>query len=349
MNWKRLWVMFVSRNREFFRDKSAFGWNFLFPFFIIVGFGVIFGDDTREFYKIGVFPLKSGKVSVVSLDIPTGIKKMKYMEFIGFPDQEKGMELLKHHRIDLLLEAGSKSPSYWVSSTSPRGYVAEQLIKAALSPESGAIRINKKQIEGIEIKYIDWLFPGILSMNMMFSALWGVGYVIVRYRKNGVLKRLKATPLTAIEYLSAQMLSRIFILMFSLVIVWIGCHMIFNFRMEGSYATAFIIFFLGGCSLTAMGLLVASRGTSEEFTSGILNFITWPMMFLSEVWFSLEGAPDWVKTMAKFFPLTHINNGVRKVMNDGATMGDVSLEIMILGGLTVFCLLLGARLFSWNR
>ena len=349
MNWKRMWVMFIARNKEYFRDKSAFGWNLLFPFLIILGFGIIFGGDSREFYKIGIFPVAASKVSPEDLKIPDGMKKMKYVEFIGFPDQEKGMELLMHHKIDLLLGRSGERFSYWVSNTSPRGYVAEQMIMAALAPAKGAGSIEKKLIEGIEIKYIDWLFPGILAMNMMFSALWGVGYVIVRYRKNGVLKRLKATPLTALEYLSAQMLSRIFLLMFSLVIVWIGCNMIFNFRMAGSYFNVFLIFLLGGCSLTALGLLVACRGISEEFTSGVLNFITWPMMFLSEVWFSLEGAPDWVKWLAKLFPLTHINNAVRKVMNDGATLADVSADILILALLTVVSLVLGARLFTWSR
>ena len=131
-------------------------------------------------------------------------------------------------------------------------------------------------------------------MNMMFSALWGVGYVVVRYRKNGVLKRLKVTPLTAFEYLSAQALSRIFLLMFTLTVVWTGCDLIFSFTVLGSYFNLFLVFCLGSLSLTALGLVLASRGTSEEFTTGILNFISWPMMFLSEVWFSLEGAPDWV-------------------------------------------------------
>ena len=341
--------MFKARNLEYFRDKSAFGWNLLFPFLIIVGFGIIFGGDSRDYYKIGVFPQSEEKVNSLELNIPAGMKAMKFVEFIGFPDMDKGMETLKHHKIDLLLGESGGKLSYWVSSTSPRGHVAEQMVKAALAPAGSGGEIEKKSIEGFEIKYIDWLFPGILAMNMMFSALWGVGYVIVRYRKNGVLKRLKATPLTALEYLSAQMLSRIFLLMFSLIIVWIGCTIIFNFRMVGSYFNVFLIFLLGGCSLTALGLLVACRGISEEFTSGILNFITWPMMFLSEVWFSLEGAPQWVKVMAKFFPLTHINNAVRRIMNDGAGLADVSFEVMTLTALTVVSLVVGARLFTWSR
>ena len=209
--------------------------------------------------------------------------------------------------------------------------------------------LQKKEIQDSSIRYIDWLFPGILAMNMMFSALSGVGYIVVRYRKNGVLKRLKATPLTAFEYLSAQMLSRIFLLMFTLTVVWIGCDLIFSFYVGGSYFDLFLVFLVGSLSLTALGLVLASRGTSEEFTTGILNFISWPMMFLSEVWFSLEGAPKWVKMFAEIFPLTHLLRAVRKIMNDGAGLFDVSLELSVLSLMTMTFLIAGASMFSWNK
>jgi ABC-type multidrug transport system permease subunit len=223
------------------------------------------------------------------------------------------------------------------------------MFKASLIPPKSRPNAEKKEIQGSTIRYIDWLFPGILAMNMMFSALWGVGYVVVRYRKNGVLKRLKVTPLTSFEYITAQAISRIFLLMFTLMVVWTGCDLIFSFDVQGSYLDLFFVFFLGSLSLTSLGLVLASRGTSEEFTTGILNFISWPMMFLSEVWFSLEGAPAWVKTFAKIFPLTHMLTAARKVMHEGAGLIQISLELMVLSLMTLGFLALGAALFSWNK
>ncbi len=349
MSFKRLWAILKARNYEFFRDRSAFGWNFLFPFLLVAGFGIIFGGKTYTEYKIGVFPSESKLVSIAQLHIPQRFKKMNYLKFIGFPDAAEGLEKLKHHRIDFLLKTGNGPHQYWVSDASPKGYVVEQMFKASLVPPDSKPNAEKKEIQGSAIRYIDWLFPGILAMNMMFSALWGVGYVVVRYRKNGVLKRLKVTPLTAFEYLSAQAISRIFLLMFTLVIVWTGCDLIFAFRVQGSYLDLFVIFFLGSLSLTALGLVLASRGTSEEFTTGFLNFISWPMMFLSEVWFSLEGAPQWVKSSAKIFPLTHMLTAARKVMHDGAGLIDVGPEIIVLSLMTLGFLALGASLFSWNK
>jgi ABC-type multidrug transport system permease subunit len=349
MSFKRLWAIFKARNYEFFRDHSAFGWNFLFPFLLVAGFGIIFGGKSYTEYKIGIFPSETKQVSVAELNIPQRFKDMQYLKFIGFPNAVDGLEKLRHHRIDFLLKTGNGPHQYWVSDASPKGYVVEQMFKASLVPVESKLKAEKREIQGSAVRYIDWLFPGILAMNMMFSALWGVGYVVVRYRKNGVLKRLKATPLNAFEYLTAQAISRIFLLMFTLVIVWTGCDFIFSFRVQGSYLDLFVIFFLGSLSLTSLGLVLASRGTSEEFTTGILNFISWPMMFLSEVWFSLEGAPQWVKSSAKIFPLTHMLTAARKVMHDGAGLIEVGPEIIVLSLMTLGFLTLGAALFSWNK
>ncbi len=348
MSWKRMWAMFKARNYEFFRDKAAFGWNFLFPFLIIAGFGIIFGGRDYSGFKVGAFPLPDQKVTIAETNLPKKFATTKYLEFIGFKNLDQGLEKLQHHKIDFLVRLDSAENQYWLLDSSPKGYIVERLFQAALIPEGSGYG-EKIEVQGGDIRYIDWLFPGILAMNMMFSALWGVGYIIVRYRKNGVLKRLKATPLTAIEYLTAQALSRIFLLMFTLVIVWIGADLLFSFHVAGSYLDLFIVFFFGSLSLTSIGLLLAARGTSEEFTSGALNFIAWPMMFLSEVWFSLEGAPQWVKTFSQFLPLTHLLAAARKIMNDGATLFEVGNECLLLLAITSVCLGLGAMLFSWNE
>ncbi len=349
MSMKRLWTIFKARNYEFFRDRAAFGYNFLFPFLIVAGFGIIFGGKTYTEYKIGLFPQEQVTVAADNSSIPSGLRNKRFLKFIGFATMEEGLAKLKHHKIDLLIKAGDPPYEYYVSEASPKGYVLEQIFKASLIPSDTEIKAQKQEIQGKAIRYIDWLFPGILAMNMMFSALWGVGYVVVRYRKNGVLNRLKVTPLTAFEYLTAQALSRIFLLMFTLVIVWTGCDLIFSFTVMGSYLDLFLIFFIGSLSLTALGLVLASRGTSEKFTTGILNFISWPMMFLSEVWFSLEGAPQWLISVAQIFPLTHLLNAVRKIMHDGAGLMAVSFEIAILSVMTLAFLTVGAALFSWNK
>ncbi len=348
MQLKRIWAMFNARNKEFFRDRAAFGWNFAFPFLIIVGFGIIFGGEPLSTLKVGVFPQDGNSVIFHETVIPGQFQQNSAASFVAISTLEEGLDKIHYHKIDLLIDGRSSENRYWMNDSSPKSYITEQMYRAALLPE-GTVALDRRIVNGEQVRYIDWLFPGIMAMNMMFSALWGVGYVVVRYRKNGALKRLKATPLTAFEYLSAQMLSRVFLLMFTFTVVWIGSDLIFDLKIQGSMLLFFLIFFLGGLSLCSIGLFLAARGTSEEFTSGALNFISWPMMFLSEVWFSLEGAPVWVQNISWVFPLTHMLKAARKVMNEGLGYTDIQLECGLMLLTTVIFLTLAAALFSWNE
>ena len=350
MNLKRMWAIFVARNYEFFRDKAAFGWNFLFPFLIVAGFAVVFSNDNRAQFKVGIFPLTSGDVTVEQLALPQRFKEVRYVDFVFFTDFDQGMDRLNHHKIDMLVKNSARPWEYWISDSSPKGYVVEKMFReSAVAPELFDQTLKRRKIDTVQIRYIDWLFPGILGMNMMFSALYGVGFVIVRYRKNGVLKRLKATPLTAFEYLTAQMISRVFLLLFTVMIVWVGCSFTFSLHRQGSLRDAMVVFTMGCVALVSMGLVVAARGASEEFANGVINFISWPMMFLSEVWFSLEGAPQWVQTLSSYLPLTRMLSAVRKIVNDGAVLADVLPDILFLAVVSGVCLAIASYFFSWTE
>jgi ABC-type multidrug transport system permease subunit len=220
---------------------------------------------------------------------------------------------------------------------------------ALLQSENAAtVSIQKAQISGEPVRYVDWVLPGILGMNMMFSCLFGVGYVVVRYRKNGFLKRLRATPLRPIEFVMAQVASRLVLIMLITSFVYVGTKYFLDTRMEGSYLTLFLVAFVGAIALLSMGLIVASRVTSEELAGGLLNLFTWPMMLLSGVWFPLEDADPWVRQVANIFPLTHVLKSARAVMLDGATLIDVAPALIALLLLSVLFLGLGAAMFRWR-
>ena len=362
MTMKRIWVLFLARNREFFRDRAGFGWNILFPFLIVAGFGLIYNDAGRETFKAGVFPAQvpvetqktiqagSSEPAAPLARLPGRLKTHPLLEWVGFASEEMALDRLRHHKVDILVQVAGNGLRYWINDASPRGEVAEKVVREAVpDPELFLPYIKKQTVHGQRIRYLDWLFPGILGMNIMFSAFFGVSYVIARYRRNGVLKRLKATPVTAFDYLTAQMLSRIVVLAFSTAVVWLGCDLLFSFEVQGSWLLICIVFLAGICCMTCLGLVLACRGTNEELTSGMINFICWPMMFLSEVWFSIEGAAAWVKEVARVLPLTHFLTAARKVMNDGASLAQVSHELMMLMAFSLVCLALGSVFFSWTR
>lgn len=179
-----MWVLFVARNREFIRDKAGFGWNILFPFLIVAGFGIVFSGDTRTDYKVGVFPVATPHVDMKQVKLPSRLKGYQYIHFIPFKTFDTGLDRLVHHKIDILIKNDDLDFSYWISDSSPKGYVMEKVVRESLVPETFFQgKVKKKEIQSDQIRYIDWLFPGILGMNIMFSAMFGVGYIIVRYRK----------------------------------------------------------------------------------------------------------------------------------------------------------------------
>lgn len=333
---KRFWAVFYARNLEFFRDRSSLAWNLIFPVILVVGFAFIFQGDGKSAYKIGVLNqtvIENTQPSITFSDV-------KYVDYVGYSDKAKALLKLQQHELHLVVAPSEQR--YWVNEESAQSYLIEKVLQAQLNGFERLVEQSQK------IRYVDWVIPGVLGMNMMFSCLFGVGYVIVRYRKNHVLKRLKVTPLSAFEFICAQLVSRLFIVLFMSSIVYLGCDFMFDFYMKGSYLDLFLVAALGAMSLIALGLLVSCRSKNEELAGGLLNLATWPMMLLSGVWFSLEGAPAFVQYLAQALPLTHLVTAAREVIIEGATLSDVSYHLTVLAVMTVVFLAIGAGFFNWN-
>jgi ABC-type multidrug transport system permease subunit len=175
-----------------------------------------------------------------------------------------------------------------------------------------------------------------------------VGWVVVRYRKNGVLRRLKATPLTPFEFLAAQVLSRLLVVLGASLVVYLGAALFLDFPMRGSYLALALIFASGALCLISLGLIVAARLRTEELADGILNLISWPMLLLSGVWFSMDGTSPAAQTLSQVFPITHMVAAARRVMIDGAGVLEVLPEVGLLAALALALLAVAARLFRWE-
>jgi ABC-type multidrug transport system permease subunit len=192
------------------------------------------------------------------------------------------------------------------------------------------------------------VLPGVLAMNIMFSSLWGVGYVIVRYRKNGVLRRLQATPLSAFEFLTAQVISRLAVVLAATLVVYAGADLVLDFVMRGSYLALLLVYATGALCLISVGLVIAARLRTEELADGVLNLLSWPMLLFSGVWFSMEGTNPAAQLISRFLPLTHMVDAAREVMVDGAGVAQVLPEIALLGGTGLLLLVTAAWLFRWD-
>lgn len=342
---ERIFALFMARNMEFIRDRSSLGWSILFPFLVIAGFSMMFSGRAAQTYKVGIIGELTEAADERTDDVINRFIKTRYTETVLFQDRMEAVSKLGRHSLDMVIDI--ETSEYWVSDSSPGSYIIEKMLQASELSESCLFKRNT--IEGLEIPYVEWLFPGILGMNMMFSGLFGVGYVVVHYRKNGVLKRLSASPMKAWEYLVSQVLSRVLIMFSTTAIVYSGCYLIYRFPCRGSFFLLLSVFFLGAFSMISLGLLVAARLKSEELAGGLLNLISWPMMFLSGVWFSLEGSRPWVKHISNIFPLTHLIESARLVMNEGAGFSQISSRLLAMFIMAVVFLSVGSLMFEWKK
>jgi ABC-2 type transport system permease protein len=331
---RRLLAIWHARNLEFLRDRGTMIFTLLLPLSLVVGMGFVFGGPERPLFKVGVIAPRIDKQSHPFL-------QDRYVDFVPIASEQEGIPKITHQQIDLLVDLQGE-PRYWVNTDSPKGYIVEKLLLAAAS------NAHRQPVTGAAVRYVDWLFPGILGMNMMFSCLFGVGYVVLRYRKSGFLKRLHATPLTAFEFLTAQVLSRLCLILFVTSILYFGIGTLIHFHPAGSLPLVALLAVLGALSMIALGLIIAAGISSEELVGGLLNLLTWPMMLVSGIWFSLEGSPRWVQWVAHIFPLTHLLEGARAVMLDGAGLVQIAPNLLYLASTALIFLVLGAWSFRWR-
>ena len=335
---RRVLAVWHARNLEFVRDRASFGWSIFMPLGLVFGLAIIFSGEGADEFQVAVL------VSDATAEVDESVHpflETRFVEFLPVSEGDDVLEDVARHQLDMLVEFGDEV-RYWINEESPKGYLAERLL---LQTDAAAM---KQVVTGNAVRYVDWLVPGILGMNMMFSSLFGVGYVVVRYRKNGFLKRLRATPLNALEFIIAQILSRLILIMATTSLVFLSVKYILDITMEGSYLTLALVALLGGSSLVSLSLLVAARVSSEELAGGLLNMLSWPMMLLSGVFFSLEGSGEWLQSIARLLPLTQLLEAARLVMIDGAGIGVIWPQLAALAGMTVTFLVLGSALFRWR-
>lgn len=336
MNLRRLVAMTLARTLEFLRDRSAMGWNIAVPVLMVAGMAFIFSGPGQPLFKVAVLadaPLTAATHPFLATP---------HVRFYNETELDPAIAKVQRHRVDMLLDLRTQPGHYWINEQSPKGVTLEGMLKGA-----GGARLQRESASGAEIRYVDWLVPGVLGMNLMFSCLFGIGYVIVRYRKSGYLKRLNATPLLAIEFILAQLISRLALILLITVGVYIGCNSFLHFRMEGSYLDLFLVTLVGAVSMIALGLVVSARVTSEELAGGLLNLFTWPMMIASGVFFSVDGAPRALQWLAQILPLTHMLNAARAIMLDGASLAQIAPDLIVLGGMALLFLAIGAASFRW--
>jgi ABC-2 type transport system permease protein len=337
----------LVRFREFIREPEAVFWTFIFPILLAAGLGIAFRQRGPDKVQIGVVTSAAGNASLVQ-----ALQKDSTLVVATF-DDSAAARALRTGKVALLVVPGSAEDSIHYIYDRGRSDAVNARVLVDRAVQIGAGRVDPVRVADTYVteagsRYIDFLIPGLLGMNLMGSSIWGLGFSIVTARSKKLLKRLMATPMSRAQYLLSYMCSRlVFLILEVATLVGFG-HWAFGVPLRGSLATLLLICLLAAVSFGGLGLLTASRARTTEAVSGIMNFIMLPMWIFSGVFFSSTNFPHVIQPYIKLLPLTAVNDALRANMLEGASLAALTpqlLVILVWGVVTFFAAL---KLFRWR-
>jgi ABC-2 type transport system permease protein len=331
----------LMRSREFLREPEALFWVFVFPILLAAGLGIAFRNRPADVLKI----------AAVTPAMARSLSHEKLLDVQELPTQT-AEEALRTGKVALLAEPGpGGTVIYRYDEANPDGRTARILADRAVQRAAGRVDpvgTADRLIREPGSRYIDFLVPGLLGMNLMGSAIWGLGFAIVDARRKKLMKRLIATPMPRRYYLLSFVLSRL-----SLLVIEVGAllgfgALVFHVPLRGSLFVLATLCVLGSLSFSALGLLIASRVRTLEAASGLMNLVMMPMWICSGVFFSAERFPDAVQPVITALPLTAMVGALRANMLQGASFPQIAQQLWILTGWLIVCFTLALRLFRWR-
>ena len=330
----RIAAIVATRCLEYGRDRGFVVRNIVLPLIIIA----VLASSVAG----GPKPVFSAAVLGAALPSPQSepLLATPLVQFFAEPNAAASLHKVALQQADIALDFAGRR--YWVNTLSPKGRLLQRLL---LGAGEGWTR---GQVSGEQARYVDWIVPAILGLNIALSSLFGIGNNIVAYRKSGFLKRLSATPLRPLEFLLGQLLSRVLIVVAVNAVVFAICRPMLHLRMQGSYLDLAVVSTAGVMAVAAVALFIAARFSSDELVTGILNLVFAAMMLVSGAFFSTDGAPRGLRWLAELSPLTHLLAAARAVMLDGATLVQLAPALAALAAMILGWTLAAALVFRWR-
>lgn len=335
--------LFLARMREFYRQPEVVFWVFGFPILLAVGLGIAFRNKPPDEIAVGVVRGATAETTAASLSKKDGFAT----KLIDASEAENELRLGK---ISIVVEAES-TVTLRFDPTRPESVLARTKVDDALQRAAGRadpLTMREELVTKPGARYIDFLIPGLLGMNIMSGGLWGIGFVIVEMRSRKLLKRLVATPMKRSHFMLASMSSRMVLVIGELALLLFFGWLVFGMVVQGSWLLVTALALLGAFSFAGLGLLVASRARKVETVSGLMNLVMMPMFVASGVFFSSDRFPDVVQPFVKALPLTALNDALRAVILEGADLSSQLTRIAILAAWGVVSFALALRLFRWT-
>ena len=343
-----IYHMTLARILEFLRQPDAVFWSYFFPVLMVVALGLAF--DRRQESAI--------LIDVVDTELGTKIQAAltnKSRFNIHQTTEADSRIRLRTGRVDLLIEPQVEGPGYTYvfDPLRPESVAARALVDDSLQRSSGrkdAVAVSDRAIDEAGSRYVDFLVPGILGMNLMGGGLWGVGFAIVQMRIRKVLKRLVATPMKKSHFLWSVLASRLVFLVPAVVIILGFSWLTFGVVVRGSLLAVFVVILLGSLTFSGIGLLVACRANSGEMVSGLMNLVMLPMWLFSGIFFSTDRFPTVIQPVVQALPLTPLIGALRAITLEGAGLFEPAqlLRLAIMAAWAMVSFVVALKLFRWT-
>jgi ABC-type multidrug transport system permease subunit len=333
----------LARIREFIREPEAVFWAFVFP--IVVSLALAFA-----------FPSRANRDVLVGLEPGAATESLRatLMRSRGFtirdvrPDEER--RALREGIVNVVV-VPTTPPTYRFDPAREESRFARVVVDDALKRADGRVDPWSAREEPQEVagsRYIDWFIPGLIGMGLMTNGMWGIAFGIVQARMRKLLKRMVASPMRRSEYLLAQLFARLIFIPAEVLVPLLFAIVAFGMPVHGNPVTIAIVTLVGALSFGSIGLLMATRARTIEAISGLMNLVMLPMWILSGVFFSSANFPAAVQPVIQALPLTALINALRAVILDGASLGDVRSQLVLLSVWGVIPFFAALRLFSWK-
>lgn len=339
----------LVRFKEYYREPEAIFWSFVFPIILAIGLGIAFRDRPPEAVPVGL--VTNAVASVSSDSLAAHLQRGGGMTVTRVASEDGGRELLRTGRVALLVVPNDSAVTYVLDATRPEARLARLLADDRLQRGAGRadpVAIGERQVREPGSRYIDFLIPGLLGMNIMGGGMWGIGFSIVDARRKHLLKRLVATPMSRLEYLLSFVLSRLVFLVLEMAVVLGFAMLAFDVPVRGSIVQLGAIALVASLSFAALALLVVSRARTIEAASGLMNVAMLPQWVLSGVFFSSANFPDAAQPLIRALPLTATIDAFRATMLQGADLAAVTPQLLVLTAWMIVSLALAMRMFRWR-
>ena len=333
----------LARLREFLREPEALFWTYGFPLLLAVGLGIAFRDRPVEIVHVDV------QQGAGAPEIAARLKAHSDLA-VSVRDAPESRERLRLGKASLVVVPGDPV-TYVFDPSRPESALARARVDDVLQRAAGRqdpVRTADTRVTEPGSRYIDFLVPGLLGLNLMGGSMWGVGFVIVDMRVKKLLKRLAATPMARADFLWSLAGSRLLFMLPELAVIMAAGVLLFGMPVRGSGMAVLALAVLGAASFAGLGMLAACRAQRIETVSGLMNVIMVPMWLLSGTFFSSERFPDLLQPLVQALPLTQLNAALRAVILEGATLPSQGWRVLALAAWAVVPFALSLRWFRWH-